>query len=678
MKNVFKLFILNYTFILSLQIDTKKDSVYFELDSITISANRFSGDYNKLPISISKIQNEKSEKQLVLNDLLNSSPGVFNQNSNNFAQDLRVSIRGFGSRSSFGIRGIKILIDGIPESTPDGQAQVDNIDLGFISNVEIIKGLISSQYGNASGGVISLNSKKIDEISLIESRYLIGNYGFKQFQFKLGRKFEDINYLFSFSNNIGDGFREHSNYESYIFNTKVNWLPSKKLKLVLILNYLNSPIAQDPGSLSLENIELKWDGARGRNILFDAGEKVDQSKFAVLIEKKMNRNQKFISKIYYISRNFSNRLPFEEGGQVQFERNFYGFSNLISLNRNLFGIRSKFSFGFDIESQIDLRERYDNFNGIRGERVLKQDEFFLNQAFFTEEKLSFLKDFDIFLGCRYDINRIKVVDRYLINGNLSGDRNLFNLSPKLGLVYSLKNISIYSNIASNFETPTLNELSNNPDGEGGFNNELKSQLSKQLEFGLKGFNNFSNYNLAFFIINIENEFVPYEIKNLPGRFFFRNSGRSKRSGFELSFNIDISNTLKFYTSYTFSNFKYINFHLIDRNYDNNYMPGIPKNLFYSQIFSKNKSGFNYKLIFRFNDKIYLDDSNTNFAKSTSILDLRITNDFKLLQNQFKFIFGINNIMNQKYYSNIRINAWGNRFFETASLRNFYLGTEIKI
>ena len=678
MKNIFKLFILNSTFILALQIDTKKDSVYFKLDSINITANRFSGNYDKLPISISKVQNEKGEKQLTLNDLLNSSSGVFNQNSNNFAQDLRVSIRGFGARSSFGIRGIKILVDGIPESTPDGQAQVDNIDLGFISNVEIIKGLISSQYGNASGGVISLNSKKINEISLIESRYIMGNYGFKQFQFKIGKKFEDINYLFSFSNNRGTGFREHSSYESYIFNTKTNWFPSKKIKLVFILNYSNSPVAKDPGSLSLENIELKWNGARDKNILFDAGEKVDQSKLAVLMEKKMNQNQKIISKIYYISRNFSNRLPFEEGGQVQFERNFYGISNLISLKTNLFEIPFKLSLGFDIESQIDLRERYNNLNGIRGKKVFKQDEFFLNQAFFTEQKISFSKDFDIFLGFRYDINRIKAIDRYLINGNLAGNRNLFNLSPKLGFVHILKNISIYSNISSNFETPTLNELSNNPNGEVGFNEKLNPQLSKQFEFGLKGFNNLLTYNLALFIIDIKNEFIPYEIERLPGRNFFRNSGRSKRNGFELSFNIDISNTLKFYTSYTFSNFKYINFHLIDRNYDNNYMPGIPKNLFYSQIFSKNKSGFNYKLIFRFNDKIYLDDSNTNFTNSTSILDLRITNDFNFIQNQFKFIFGVNNILNQKYYSNIRINAWGNRFFETAPLRNFYLGTEIKI
>jgi len=657
MKNIFKLFILNSTFILALQIDTKKDSVYFKLDSINITANRFSGNYDKLPISISKVQNEKGEKQLTLNDLLNSSSGVFNQNSNNFAQDLRVSIRGFGARSSFGIRGIKILVDGIPESTPDGQAQVDNIDLGFISNVEIIKGLISSQYGNASGGVISLNSKKINEISLIESRYIMGNYGFKQFQFKIGKKFEDINYLFSFSNNRGTGFREHSSYESYIFNTKTNWFPSKKIKLVFILNYSNSPVAKDPGSLSLENIELKWNGARDKNILFDAGEKVDQSKLAVLMEKKMNQNQKIISKIYYISRNFSNRLPFEEGGQVQFERNFYGISNLISLKTNLFEIPFKLSLGFDIESQIDLRERYNNLNGIRGKKVFKQDEFFLNQAFFTEQKISFSKDFDIFLGFRYDINRIKAIDRYLINGNLAGNRNLFNLSPKLGFVHILKNISIYSNISSNFETPTLNELSNNPNGEVGFNEKLNPQLSKQFEFGLKGFNNLLTYNLALFIIDIKNEFIPYEIERLPGRNFFRNSGRSKRNGFELSFNIDISNTLNFNTSYTFSSFKYINFNLIDINYNDNYTPGIPKNLFYSKIFSKNKSGFNYKLIFRFNDKIYLDDSNTNFTNSTSILDLRITNDFNFIQNQFKFIFGVNNILNQKYYSNIRINAW---------------------
>lgn len=662
----------------SVSFDSINDSIYFEFEPIIVTVDRFELNLIKSPFSVDKIINQNYEKNVSINDLINSSAGVFNQNENNFAQDLRVSIRGFGARSSFGIRGIKILVDGIPESTPDGQSQVDNIDMGFIEKIEIIKGLISSQYGNSSGGVISLTSNKIDDISFLETRYLIGSYGLNQFQIKTSKKFNKSNYLFSFSRNQGNGFREHSKFLSNIFNAKINWFISKKLKFLFLYNYSNSPIAQDPGALSIENINLNWKGARDKNLLFNSGEKVNQSKIGFLVEQKFNKTQIYKFKTYYISRSFNNRLPFQNGGQVEFSRNFFGLSNLLLLRKNLFGFSSNLSIGLDIESQIDLRNRYDNLNGIRGNKVFQQDEIFLNQAFFIDQKVNFSKKIDLILGARYDNNIIKAIDKYFDDGNSSGDIHLSNFSPKIAFVYSDNNQTLFSNIASNFETPTLNEFSNNPNLSGGFNQQLNPQFSRQIEFGVRTFKKNFLYNFSLFFIDIQNEFVPYEIDGLSGKTFYRNSGSSQRNGLELSCTFKFWKSLKFYNAYTFSDFKYKEFIIDDKNFRGNYTPGIPKHFLYSEISTENENKTNVKIIFRFSDKIYVNDSNANLSDSFQILDLRFFKELNINANKINLFFGINNLLNEKYFSNIRINAWGGRFFETAPLRNYYIGTEIKI
>ena len=163
-KNIFSLAIILISVSWGLQSeieDTAADTLRFALRPVTVTASRLDGADLNLPVAVSVLNRYKihgGQQQLVLNEALAAIPGLYTMNSENFAQDLRVSIRGFGTRAAFGIRGIKILVDGIPESTPDGQAQVDNIDLSFINRAEVLRGPVSALYGNASGGVISLSS----------------------------------------------------------------------------------------------------------------------------------------------------------------------------------------------------------------------------------------------------------------------------------------------------------------------------------------------------------------------------------------------------------------------------------------------------------------------------------------------------------------------------------------
>ncbi len=231
--------------------DTEADTLRFELRPVTVTASRLDGADLNVPVAVSVLSRYRiqgGQQQLVLNEALAAIPGLYTMNSENFAQDLRVSIRGFGARAAFGIRGIKILVDGIPESTPDGQAQVDNIDLGFINRVEVIRGPVSALYGNASGGVISFSSSEPPISPYMDGRLSTGDFGFQQIQLKAGQQRGPISYVMNFSRNQADGFREHSAMKNSVVNGKLRWEIDPNLNFTFLTNYAERPLANDPGA----------------------------------------------------------------------------------------------------------------------------------------------------------------------------------------------------------------------------------------------------------------------------------------------------------------------------------------------------------------------------------------------------------------------------------------------
>src|SRR5688572_1874860 len=187
------------------------------LEEIIVRATMIERTLDSVPASVSVVDEDDIQlgrQQLALDEALSRVPGLFMQNRYNFAQDLRLSIRGFGARAQFGIRGIKVLVDGIPETLPDGQGSVDSIDLGATSQIEVIRGPSSSLYGNASGGVISLSSEGGRAEPYAQVRVAAGGYGFEKTQFKTGGETERLNYLISLSDQKLDGYRAQSAYEN--------------------------------------------------------------------------------------------------------------------------------------------------------------------------------------------------------------------------------------------------------------------------------------------------------------------------------------------------------------------------------------------------------------------------------------------------------------------------------
>ena len=650
----------------------------YALSPITVKSTRFDTKDIQSALALTSISKnfiQRGQAQLSVNESLNTVPGLFALNPNNFAQDLRVSIRGFGARSAFGIRGIKILVDGIPESTPDGQAQVDNLALGVLSNIEVIRGPASSLYGNASGGVISFSTEEPTADPFIEARVLAGAYGLQQYQLKTGQQKGKFNYLLHGVHVQTDGYRENSGMKNTILNGKLGVQLNEKDQLKVLLNYGNSPQADDPGGINIDQVVSDRTSARDRNLLFQGGETVEQFRAGLIYERAISDSDQLELKAYHTYRDFSNKLPFEFGGIVEFQRNFSGISGQYQIQRNLSGKIYRLKVGTELENQADDRQRFQNLEGIQGDQTLDQKEEFFNWGTYLVQELDFTEAFKILLGLRYDVIRLKATDQFLTNGDASGSSTLHNLNPTVGLVYSYKgNNSIYANVSTSFETPTLNELSNNPSGTGGFNPNLQPQEATNYEIGFKGIlSRKLRYEIALFTIAVSNEILPFELEDFPGRDFFQNAGSTNRNGIETSFNFNLTKGLTAYLNYTYSDFSFEEF----EDFEGNVLPGIPKHSTFAAISYASKNGFFATIQSRFIGSIYTSNDNSVSDNSYTVVNLNLGYNKVFKKMTLEPFLGVNNLLDEAYNDNIRINAFGARYFEPAPGLNVYGGLKIR-
>ncbi len=655
------------------QIDT---SEIYELLPVTVQSTRFETSDLESPLattSLSKAFIQRGQNQLSVNESLDAVPGLFALNGNNFSQDLRVSIRGFGARAAFGIRGIKILVDGIPESTPDGQAQVDNLDLGVIESVEVIRGPASGLYGNASGGVISFTTQNPTATPFWEARVAAGSYGLQQYQLKTGGQQGKFGYLVHGIYTKTDGYRDNSGMKNTILNGKFNFQLNEKSELQLLANYANSPQADDPGGINLDQALEDRTSARDRNLSFMGGEEIIQSRFALIYKNAIADGQNLEVKTWLSNRDFANRLPFGFGGIVEFDRAFAGFTTNYQLDKTLFGKPYRLKLGVDLQNQADDRMRFVNENGVRGNMTLDQKEEFRSIGAFVIQELSLSEKFTAMLGTRFDGVRLKATDNFLSNGDQSGESTLNSFNPTFGLVYSASvAANIYGNISTSFETPTLTELSNNPSGVGGFNLELMPQEATNFEVGVKGIlNKKLRYELALFIINVKDEIVSFELEDFPDRDFFRNAGSTDRKGAEVSLTYNVAKGLNAILNYTYSDFKYDEF----RSFNGNFLPGIPKhNTFFALNYARSKGLFG-SLQVRSIGELFAKDDNTVTVDGFTVVNVKLGYKIDKLNWDIEPFFGINNLLGTEYFDNIRINAFGNRFYEPAPTTNFYGGVK---
>ena len=655
-----------------------QDAVESVLDEIVISATRMETTVRDAARSVSIVDQERIQngtQQLALDEALAGIPGLYLQNRYNFAQDMRVSLRGFGARSSFGIRGIKIVVDGIPETLPDGQAGVDSIDLGSARRIEVLRGPSSSLYGNASGGVIAIETELGQEPPFVEANLAVGDLGYEKYQLKAGGKSDKIDYLVNVSTQELDGYREHSRSESTLLNTRLGIRLTEHDSLTVVFNHTDQPVADDPGGINEVQAAEDPSSARDRNLLFDGGEDLDQQRLGFVYERDRSSGTLTVRN-YYVWRDFSNKLPFQGGGSVDLDRYFYGlgaqfaFGDMLPENIDV-------SIGFDIDRQNDDRKRFDNNEGVIGPMVFDQKEKVDGNGVYVQGHFKVSDTWSLSAGLRYDEISFDVADRYLADGDDSGSVNFDEISPSVGLTYDLGDGLLFGTFSSSFETPTTTELAN-PDGSGGFNQTLDPQTAKSYELGYKFGRQQLYYELAVFHIDLKDELTPFELAASPGRTFYVNAGESGRTGVEAAMSWTGTSGFGIDASLTWSDFTFDEF--IDNNgndFSGSRLPGLPEYFGYLGLRYETENGFTAAFDTNYSGSLFANNANSVKVPNYMVSSLRATYEFQNGDWLFRPYIGINNLFDENYNSNIRINAFGARYFEPAPDRNIYAGIVIR-
>lgn len=672
------------------------DTLLNDLDELVITGTRISKKIIDIPYSVVRLNyvDYRYDKKVGAGDLLSPVPGMFMQ-SRYGNHDVRFSIRGFGSRSNSGIRGIRILLDDIPESEPDGQTRIEAIDFNSIGRIEIAKGSSSSLYTNAPGGVVNFINDIGFHRSSITQFNQFGSFGLQRNGIKAAVRTKQYGLLTTYSRQHYEGYRAHNQEDWHILNMVMESTPTDNTNLKILGYFVDGQIKL-PGALTKE--EFAEDPYQAAQRSIDRDEK--------RVSTKGRLGIKFDSKF---GKELNNKIELTAFGTIKyFERtsreyriiNRYGLGLRASYtNTSKFGKHTnEFSVGGDLLLQPARTEYYDNIGGEKGDQIKQLlDEKISNSGFYLSENFEILtsKLFVLLTG-RYDKVTYDLSEETLPSRE---DKRTFNaFTPKIALNYKLKSwMSVYTSFGLGFDSPAKNELESLKPVNL-YNDSLKAQESKNFEIGIKG--NILNFERTYFRkvlfeatlfnIKIDNEIVPLEVL---GDVFFRNAAQTNRTGLELGSQLEILKDLNFVLAYTFSDFSYNSYlaksiyvdstgNIMEREEDfsNNIVPSVPKNnvyiaLSYNRTIVNHITGF-AKISYQGISGLWVDDANTDKTDAYNLLNTVLGMDITFGNLNILVSGGINNVFDEIYVGFTNTNSADLRFYEAGAPRNYYLSVNI--
>ncbi len=443
------------------------------------------------------------------------------------------------------------------------------------------------------------------------------------------------------------------------------------------IHHTDQPLANDPGGINAEDAAADPTQARDRNIDYDAGESLQQTRIGLLYKTSLSDDQELEARIYNTDRDFNNKLPFENGGAVSLDRVFTGAGLKYVRVDDPAVKQNRLLAGLDYDRQDDDRERFDNVLGVIGAQTLGQNELVTSLGAYVQNETRIAETTELTMGLRYDEITFDVTDSFLSDGDDSGKVKLDQVSPMVGISIKRDNdTNWYATISQAFETPTTTEFAN-PNG-GGFNQSLEPQESTNYEIGIKTLTDDYRFELALFHIEVENELTPFEIAAQPGRTFFENAGSSSRDGIEVFYFRQLTDQIGFNLAYTYSDFVFDQFTNVDGDsFAGNQIPGIPENLLHLEFSWFGGSGLYANWKTTYTSELFADNANQTSVDSSSVSDIRFGHNGFYDDWEVASFIGVNNLLDEEYNNNIRINAFGGRYFEPAPERNAYIGVSVR-
>jgi iron complex outermembrane receptor protein len=643
-----------------------------------------------------------AQLQVNLSESLARVPGVVALNRQNYAQDLQISIRGFGARSTFGVRGLRLFADGIPATAPDGQGQVSHFDLSSADRVEVLRGPFSSLYGNSSGGVISLFTADGGPGQAVDFSVGFGSDGVRRQNLRLSGEEGPWNWNLSATNFETDGYREHSAAQRKGFNGKVRYTASKDTRVTFVLNSVDMPDVQDPLGLTRAELEANPRQASPAALTFNTRKSVDQLQGGMVLEHRLDaaqslklttwRGQRGTEQFQAIPnappQTTSARHP---GGVIALDRDYQGVDGQWILRSRLAGGPLTLTAGLMADELTEHRQGFQNFAGTtvgvmgalrrdENNKVSSFDQY--AQAQWESERVS------LTAGLRHSVIKFQSRDNYIVadNPDDSGNARFQATTPVLGAVYHVsERLNVYASAGRGFETPTFNELAYRPTGQTGLNFDLRPATSKQWEMGVKAepAPNW-RFNAALFQAQTADEISV--LSNTGGRSVFQNVGSTRRRGIEAAVTGRWAEGWSTYAALTF----------LDATYRNSFftctatpcpvpdaqvaagsrIPGIPRSSAYAEVaFRHRPRGLETALEFRYIGRIAVDDRNTDSAPPAALFNLRASLAQNVGRWTLRQFLRVDNVADRKYVGSVIVNEGNRRYFEPAPGRTWLLGLD---
>ncbi|AIY36009.1 TonB-dependent receptor family protein [Acinetobacter baumannii] len=684
-----------------------------KLPTLHVEATRTDTGYLQTPASVFRIEAPQvdSSSQVNLTEVVKGIPSLQIRNRENYAQDLQLSMRGFGARSTFGVRGIRLYVDGIPATMPDGQGQTSNIDLSSLDHVEVLTGPFSSLYGNSSGGTILTSTKEGQGKDSIELSYSGGSHDKSRAGLVLqggAKGANEPSYIISSSYFDTDGYREHSGAEKVLNNAKLSWNLDDGSKINWVTNYVKIH-ADDPQGLNRDQWNANPKQVNDADNTYKVRKDIEQTQTGITWSKPINDKNELYAMAYLGNRQVTQYQSIpkstqeandnQAGGVIDFERNYYG-ADFRWTGKELLP-NTTLSVGVALDAMDEDRKGFENFNadgiyGVKGKLRRDEDNTLWNIDPYLQASWQFLPTWRLDTGVRYSNVHYKSEDNYLSNGDDSGKTDYDKVLPSVALSWQiLPELMAYVSYAKGFETPTFTEMAYRPDGQSGFNFDLTASTSDTYETGLKSQNQLGDFTLAVFQTKTKDDIV--SAGNSNGRSTFRNADKTLREGVEFAWNKKLWRDLTATASYAY----------LDATFDanvpekldkkgkvlasaissGNAIPGIAKNQVYASLAWQPSHGLYGGVDVQYMDKVYVNDTNSDAAPSYSVTSANIgyawvVNDWKIIS-----FARVDNLFDKNYAGSVIVNdstqikvngqmVPAKRYFEPADGRNWSAGLRV--
>ncbi|PXK85727.1 TonB-dependent siderophore receptor [Klebsiella variicola] len=652
------------------------------------------------PAAVSVVNGDEMRQaapRVNLSESLGAVPGLQVQNRQNYAQDLQLSIRGFGSRSTYGVRGLRIYVDGIPATMPDGQGQTSNIDIGSVDTIEVLRGPFSALYGNSSGGVINVTSQTGTQPPTVEASSYYGSFGTWHYGMKAtgavgdGSHAGDVDYTVSTNRFTTHGYRDHSGARKNLANARLGVRINDVSKLTLLLNSVDIK-ANDAGGLTAD----EWrDNPRlsPRGDQYNTRKNTRQTQAGLRYERQLSAQDDLSVMMYAGERETTQYQsiprtpqlkPSHAGGVIDLTRHYQGIDTRLTHRGELL-VPVTLTAGLDYENMSERRKGYENFVMVNGapqygeQGALRRNERNLmwNVDPYLQTQWQLTEKLSLDAGVRYSSVWFDSNDYYITpgNGDDSGDASYHKWLPAGSLKYALTDAwNVYLSAGRGFETPTINELSYRSDNQSGLNFGLKPSTNDTVEIGSKTRLGNGLLTAALFQTNTDNEIVVDSSSG--GRTSYKNAGKTRRQGMELGLDQQFGESWRLKAAWTWLDATYRTNVCDDASCNGNRIPGIARNMGYASFGYQPEQGWYAGSDIRYMSDIMANDENTAKAPSWTVVGL--TTGYKWSYGRMDMdLFGrVDNLFDREYVGSVIVNESNGRYYEPAPGRNYGIGLNL--